>query len=325
MKKFFKILISILILLIFVQLIYFNIIKKQNNAESNVINVTTNSLKENQTSITSIDKLFSSYQGNISKDDIEKYLYTFINKTMPKIYDLTNNQTELQTIYINNKEELDRAGIYSQSDFEKLVNAIKKMQYNKNTLYSNTFFIASSYKKGEQYDQFKIKLLFNADDYIDAIIYLSNQDQEIKIGFIDTYDEALEQYQGELSKQEIQDAVTNFENDIQSIEQSTNGKSENQIKQYYAINKTWLTNLGITSENEFVEIANKINSMTWNDNPTLVKTNLIKNTNIIDKYDTFKMFLTYSSSQHISFYLNVAQSNNTDPKIIIKRADETAE
>lgn len=195
MKKILISIITILIIILITQLIYFNFNKTN---VTNTINETANNdvldewldpEKVNtyfipEVEITNViepknlDKLSHNYKGDMRLVTLEKELYTFINTNIKTIYNMTNRKSinQILQLYDLNKDTINKMNIYSAEDFEAITTEAFKVANIRNVEYSNSIIDMDSYKEDDNgYCTFNITFIYTNQNEVKIKVYLANK------------------------------------------------------------------------------------------------------------------------------------------------------
>ena len=191
MKKFLIFLITILILLMIMQLIYFNL-KKNKNEDLIGINQTNENTVENQTNIydkeiigeetietTGLKEIMEQYSGKVSIDFVEEELNTFINTDMTKIYDMTTGKSNNKILqkYDLETDAINEMNIYSGEDFLEIVRQIFLVGNVKKVKCISRSVEENSYNFNDNgYTSFNIVLKFDSSNTIKLKLNLANEE-----------------------------------------------------------------------------------------------------------------------------------------------------
>lgn len=198
MKKVLISIISILILILIMQLVYFN---KKSIGNTNTTSETTERRLENyldpeKKQANSISEmtvketiepvnmalLSQQYKGNVKLMTLEKALYTFVHKNIKEIYNMTTgkNKNQILQTYDINKEQINNMNIYTSEDFSVIVSQIFKIGIKK---YINTEIVMESYKPDENgYTTFDLIIRYEGYEFTIKVC-LANSTIEPSIKF----------------------------------------------------------------------------------------------------------------------------------------------
>lgn len=203
MKKFLIGLIIILLILLIVQLVYFNIEKEknenlielsQNNQtfEKNETNVyEEKNTDENLIEINGLEEIMNQYSGNESANQIEKEIYTFANTNLTKIYDMTNRKSnnKILQMYDLETETINEMHIYSGEDFLAIVAQIFMVGNVKTVKCTSCSIEENSYNANDNgYTSFNVILKFDSSNTIKLKVYIANEintNPSLKFGKVD--------------------------------------------------------------------------------------------------------------------------------------------
>ena len=203
MKKILIGLIIILLILLIVQLVYFNIEKEknenlielsQNNQtfEKNETNVyEEKNTDENLIEINGLEEIMNQYSGNESANQIEKEIYTFANTNLTKIYDMTNRKSnnKILQMYDLETETINEMHIYSGEDFLAIVAQIFMVGNVKTVKCTSCSIEENSYNANDNgYTSFNVILKFDSSNTIKLKVYIANEintNPSLKFGKVD--------------------------------------------------------------------------------------------------------------------------------------------
>lgn len=203
MKKFLIGLIIILLILLIVQLVYFNIKKEK---DENLIKISQNNqtFEQNQTNvyeeeqvnvnyieINGIEEIMNQYSGKESVNQIEEEIYTFANTNLTKIYDMTNKKSnnKILQMYDLETESINEMNIYSGEDFLAIVAQIFMVGNVRTVKCTSCSVEENSYNSNDNgYTSFNVILKFDSLNTIKLKIYIANgtdTNPSIKFGKVD--------------------------------------------------------------------------------------------------------------------------------------------
>lgn len=139
------------------------------------------SVKENNIKLENEAILLSNYQGELATGKVNQKFTDLINGGFQKLYSDTKgmNSKNLEAYLEANKEDIVmKTGITGIVDFYAF---IEKLQiYKDNITFEKAEIVENSYKNGNQYDNFIVRISYNNGKNLDFVVLLSNKD------FIDT-------------------------------------------------------------------------------------------------------------------------------------------
>ena len=203
MKKFLIGLIIILLMLLIVQLVYFNI-KKEKNEKVIKTSQNNQTFEQNQANvyeeeqvnvkyidINGIEEIMNQYSGKESVNQIEEEIYTFANTNLTRIYDMTNKKSnnKILQMYDLETEAINEMNIYSGEDFLAIVAQIFMVGNVRTVKCTSCSVEENSYNSNDNgYTTFNVILKFDRLNTIKLKIYISNEkdtNPSIKFGKVD--------------------------------------------------------------------------------------------------------------------------------------------
>ena len=203
MKKFLIGLIIILLMLLIVQLVYFNI-KKEKNEKVIKTSQNNQTFEQNQANvyeeeqvnvkyidINGIEEIMNQYSGKESVNQIEEEIYTFANTNLTRIYDMTNKKSnnKILQMYDLETEAINEMNIYSGEDFLAIVAQIFMVGNVRTVKCTSCSVEENSYNSNDNgYTTFNVILKFDSLNTIKLKIYISNEkdtNPSIKFGKVD--------------------------------------------------------------------------------------------------------------------------------------------
>lgn len=208
MKKILIIIIIMLIMLLLGQLIYFNYRNNENTSQpienneatiynnaqipdNNTINSSTQITKTDSIIPEGINSVIEKYKGNVSIEDFEKELYTFVNTNVSKIYNLTTRKSinKILQIYDLNTEEINDMNIYSANDFLEITSQIFMVGNIEGVTCNGSYIDTNSYNDDENgYATFNLNLRYTNEESLNLKIYLANNSTttpQLKFGVVE--------------------------------------------------------------------------------------------------------------------------------------------
>lgn len=339
MKKFLIILITLSIILLIGQNIYYNTNKKEN-----IVIASNNTSTENHTILTDengndidIDAptktiyargtttIYKSYNGLVPMEKLQSELYIFLYDVIPQIRNLTQSKTteQISKIYYENQDTFNQMQIYSEEDFEYIATELESIGYDRSTyIYSYAEADTDSYiTLSDNYIQFNVTINFKNNAKIYFTIKLStngNNTKSIKYCAYDVLSLVYKKYKGQVEENHLKTAIQTLINSVESIYGATTGISNNKRLQYFDLHKDDVKSIGIYSNEDFLKVSNQVNNMDWTNNLKFVSYSVdLSNYKEENGYASFILKLNYDNNQSMSVILYLAQNITTDPNIKI--------
>ena len=299
MRKALIIIIILLIVLIFGQIIYYNFNKTENISSLNEFREEEISDEDNRLYVKGMSVLYEDYNPKISFEDLENKFYIFINETVPNIYDEVKKKSieEIEKYYEQNKEQLKEMYIYSKEDFVMIAHQINSAAEENNIigLYNYSVDTESISKLENGLIFFKVNFEYDNERQIQISYKISEENDSIKIESATGLDEMLKRYTGKVSKLDVLKKIDTFISSIKEYRINSTLKTENERRQYFDLNKENLEKIGITSQDDYVNVAIQVNRMRWRESDLQFEKYEILSDKIVNEGD-------YLSSELIIYY-----------------------
>lgn len=121
--------------------------------------------------------LLSNYEGELATGMVNLKLTDLINGGFEKLYNDTKgiNSKNLKNYLETNKEELaNKIGI---TGIVELYDLIEKLQiYKDSIIFEKAEIVENSYSKGNEYDNFIVRISYDNGKTLDIVVLLSNKD-----------------------------------------------------------------------------------------------------------------------------------------------------
>lgn len=269
MRKTLIIIIILLIILIFGQIIYYNFNKTNNVSSLNEFDEETEDtdLAKNMLYIKGMSRLYDNYNPKISFEGLENKFYILVNEVIPKIYDEVKNKTieEIEQYYDQNIEQINKMNITNKEEFVMIAYQINNIvdENDSTKLYEYNVDTDSISKSEDGLISFKVNLEYDNEKKIQILYTISEVNDSIKISSQNGLDEMFKTYTGEVSKLDVLKKIDSFISNIKEYRINSTLKTENERRQYFDLNKEELEKIGITSQDDYVNVAILINRMKW--------------------------------------------------------------
>ena len=347
-KKVYICVVITLILMIFIQLIFFhNKTKKNKNKNSISYNqnyITEDNVKSLKVYPINEDKVFEVYKGPTTKTDLEEMVYQLLFGNIPWINKNYSNMTlnEINNYYKQNTIAINRLYIYSSDDFYLITQQIKNAYKDGNPAIDNTKIEENSIKNEGVYCSFNLDIYFSNSQTIKLKIKLKNSQEnnnkqnnnnengqneittseDEKSIIIEDNSEIQQLYKianEGFDRAKVIETIENIINEVKNIKEDTYAYSINKEKQYYDLHKEDLNELGIYSSDDFVEFIGSVKKISWNDQDKITgysidTSSLITGTD----YTTADLYINYGNIERIALKISVSNKINIVPQIRIK-------
>ena len=328
-KKIIKI---ILIILIFI-LLFFNIEALQRhliNKKINSTNIRIEQFIKNETGIyigykddkyiRGLEEFYKEYNGNISKDELQRVLYNFTNQTLKNMRDMLvgKSQEEIKKIYdTQNKNDIK---IFSENAYLQIWKEIELSGFKSNSEIVAQEFVIYETIKQDKYIEVRYKIFLTNNRIMSFIIQIPyDNNSKISILNYNPINQYLKKnYYGSISNQKLTDKISNFYQSLEQIQKSLNRTSNNKRLEYYYDNKDNMKDIGITTQEDFQKILKEIYNINWKDNVKVNKIILTKDDSRKEKdYQRFKILITTSNKNSMKFTLKLSMTEAIQPNVII--------
>ncbi len=302
MKKFLIICIVLLVILTIVQVIYYKVNTKRTDISStSPLNEFDEGLEEEKTKlyILGMTELYNNYNPKISFRDLQSEFYNFIIIDIPNIYQNIKGKKieEIEQYYDQNIEQIKKMNIFSKEDFVMIAYQINNTA-DKNKvakLYEYNVETDTISKSEDGSISFKVNLGYDNEKNIQILYTISEVNDSIKISSQNGLDEMFKRYNGKVSKIDVLKKIDSFISSIKEYRINSTLKTENERRQYFDLNKEDLEKIGITSQDDYVNVAIQVNRMKWNESDLQYEKYEILSDKIVNEGD-------YLSSELIIYY-----------------------
>ena len=278
--------------------------------------------KEEIINPTNLNTYYQDLNTIVSITDFQKLLYKLVNEGFPTIYNATKDksQDEVSNFYKTDYAKINSCGIMDEENYfytsKELINQIYKgrskfkavnMDYESITPNQNGYMTINFVVKYDDGATINMKaFLAEREGVSPSIKFRSNS--ELKRLF--------EKYQGEATPNDFTDVVKEFAEYAPKIRNATSLKSINNRKKYYNENKEKLSKLGITSENDFMNLAKAINNETLITDDFynyIIDIDSVKE--LEDRYEV-KVNLVFMSAQEFNLTVKIYKAKNAEGRLV---------
>lgn len=344
-KKVYICVVITLILMIFIQLIFFhNKTKKNKNKNSISYNqnyITEDNVKSLKVYPINEDKVFEVYKGPTTKTDLEEMVYQLLFGNIPWIYKKYSNMTlnEINDYYNQNTIEVNRLYIYSSDDLYLITQQIKNISKDITPMVDYTKIDENSIKNENGYCNFNLDIYFVNSQIVKLKIKLKNSQnsqesnskgneqsntstaEEEKSLIVEDNSEIQQLYKitnEGFSRSNAIQIIQNIIDNAEKIKNDTFAYSINQEKQYYDLNKEKLNTLGIYSKEDFESFITSVGNISWDSKDRITGyeidlSNVVKN----EDYTSATLYINYGNIERIKLTISVANKINIVPQIKI--------
>ena len=270
MKKLLIICVVLLVMLTIVQVIYYKVNPKKTDISStSSLNEFDEGLEEEKTKlyILGMTELYNNYNPKISFRDLQSEFYNFIIIDIPNIYQSIKgkNIEEIEQYYDQNIEQINKMNITNKEEFVMIAYQINNIvdENDSTKLYEYNVDTDSISKSEDGLISFKVNLEYDNEKKIQILYTISEVNDSIKISSQNGLDEMFEKYTGKVSKVDALKKIESFISNIKEYRINSTLKTENERRQYFDLNKEDLEKIGITSQDDYVNVAILINRMKW--------------------------------------------------------------
>ena len=323
MKRLLVTIILLLVILAIGQAIYYkyNVKNEQINI-SQEINSIQNEQIEKSLYMHGIDNLYENFYPNISREDLQKKMYNFVCINLPQIYmDTLNMTAEEIKNYYNEKNINQSVGVYSEEDFIIIVKQLQNIYYTReNIILSETKIDTESISRNPNgLIDFNVTLDFDNERSLEIKVIISEQEDTFIILSNSNLDKIFKKYAGDVKKEEILEKIDNLVANVDRIRQNTTLKTDNEKSQYFDLNEDDMKNVGISTAEDFIKVANQVNSMKWINGKLRFQNYEIDYNSLIqdENYSSFKIILYYNYESKIEIIVSIRNNRNIEPKIKI--------
>lgn len=345
-RKTFIYIVIILVAIMFTQIIIYNL--KEKNKKSTIYYnenfVTEDDIITSKIYPINTYKVFDIYKGPVQIEDFEGMIYKMIFENIPKINKNYSNKSQQEIIddYNNNTSKINEMNIYTSDDLYLITQQIKNAYRDVVPVFDYVKIDENSIKDENGYCSFNIDVYFVNNQTISLKMYLTDtnttsskrdemanetnailpvlsNDKTIIVEDNSAIQKLYKESKEGFNKINAIETIQNIMDKAEQIKTDTRGYSINNEKQYYDLNKSDLSTLGIYSADDFVEFIGEIKKVSWNNQDkitgyTIDMSNMTNDTN----YYIVDLYINYGNIDRISLKMSVSKQINIIPQIKIK-------
>ena len=264
------------------------------------------------------------YNGVLDRKNITKELYTFIKKDVLEIYTCTKDLTDdgLERYSVDNLERIKVYNIYSSEEFIKIAEKIRLINPIENKL-NTTEVDLDNCEDNENYLSFILRCYYNKRSEQEYLVLLYKNEEKIEFRDYNQLNKMYENYKGKASKEEATKILDNLRDfNIYNLHLFTKDTlNDNSILQFYDLNKSTINNIGIKTEQDYLDIAIMFIKQVWRDFSAVYYYTVDSNSfEEEENYYTAKVTFYFNSGRTISLKLCLA-NNEEEPQIKIKKVE----
>lgn len=267
MKKTLIVMIILLIICIIVQNLYYHF-RKNDDISPNIISETEDNQTEPQRVaesyyINGILQLYQDYSPKMDISTLQHKLYEFIFENIPQIYENVKDKddNQIKEYYLSEKEKINLMDIYNEDEFYMISKQIKNIFYEDVLLEESRIDEVSLNENNIV--KFHITLIYDNEKELNINVLMSKIIDSIEFSSATGLDKMFEKYTGKVSKVDVLKKIESFISNIKDYRMNSTLKTENERRQYFDLNKEELEKIGITSQDDYVNVAILINRMKW--------------------------------------------------------------
>lgn len=258
----------------------------------------------------------------VSMTELQKSLYKLVNEGLPTIYNATKDKTrtEVSNFYKTDYAKINNCGIMDEETYgyigKDLVDQIYK---GRNTFKSVEMDYESIKPNQNGYMTVEFKVHYTNEATIKMIACLAEREgvsPKIKYQSNSDLKKLFEKYKGEIVPDDFTEKLKELAENISDIKVKTKLKSNNYRKQYYNDNIEKFSNLGIVSENDFMNLARAISNETLISDSFynyIIKLDTVKE--LDDRYE-LKLNLVFLSGQEYNFDVKMYKAKNAAGRLM---------
>ena len=262
------------------------------------------------------------FKSVVSMVDLQKSLYKLVNEGFPTIYNAAKDKTreEVSNFYKTDYAKINGCGIMDEESYlytgKELVDQIYK---GRNTFKSVEMDYESIKSNQNGYMTVEFKVHYTNEATINMIACLAEREgvsPTIKFKSNSNLKKLFEKYKGEITPDDFTEKLKEIAEYIPKIKIKTKLESNNFRKQYYKDNIEDFKNLGIVSENDFMNLVRAISDETviaddfYN---YIIKLDTVKE--LDDRYE-LKLNLVFLSGQEYNFDMKMYKAKNAEGRLI---------
>lgn len=324
MRKFLIIIIVLLIILIIGQAVYYKINQANDISSLNFYNEQMEETEVDKLYILGMSVLYNddNYKPKISFENLENKFYTFISINVPKITENIEEKTieQIKQYYNENVEEINSMYIYNEDDFVMIAKQLQNIFNTSDNDIYDYYIDTDNIKKTEDgLISFLVNFVYENDEKLQVVYTISENNENIKISSGLGLNEQFETYTGDVTKQEVLEKIDLFISNIENIRLNTTLKTENARRQYYDLNKEELEKIGITTQDDFIQLVLHINSMSWNYTDLKFENYELNLQDAIQEeyYYSFEVIIHYNHESKLNLKISIRNQSNIEPNIKI--------
>lgn len=258
----------------------------------------------------------------VSIVDLQKSLYKLVNEGFPTIYNATKDKSreEVSNFYKTDYAKINSCGIMDEESYlytgKDLVDQIYK---GRNTFKSVEMDYESIQANQNGYMTVNFKVNYTNEATINMTACLAEREgvsPTIKFKSNSNLKKLFEKYKGEITPDDFTEKLKDIAEHISTIKVKTRLKSNNFKKEYYKENIEEFTNLGIVSENDFMNLVRAISNETVISDDFynyIIKLDTVKE--LDDRYEV-KINLVFLSGQEYNLNLKMYKAKNAGGRLI---------
>ncbi len=321
MKRFLIIMIILLFTLAIGQYIYYKINPSNNISSLNNEKIAEETMK--RLYILGESVIYDNYKPKFTFETLENKFYILVNEVIPTIYINVRNKTieEIEQYYEQNIEQIKKMNISNKEDFIMLAYQINNVFDGENIidLYEYNVDTDTISKSEDGLISFKVNLEYDNEKNIQILYTISEQNDSIIITSQNYLDEMFKTYTGNVSKLEVLKKIDSFISSIKDFRLNSTLKTENERRQYFDLNKEELEKIGITSQDDYVNVAIQINGMRWSKSDLQYEKYEIPSEKIINEGDylSSELIIYYNYDSILNLKISISNAENVMPNIKI--------
>ena len=321
MKRFLIIMIILLFVLAIGQLIYYKV-----NPSSNISSLNNEIIEEETMErlyILGESVIYENYNPKLTLETLENKFYILVNEVIPAIYDNVKNKKieGIEQYYDQNIEQIKKMNIVSKEEFVMIAYQVNNVFNGKNIidLYEYNVDTDTISKSEDGKISFKVNLEYDNEKNIQILYTISEQNDSVIISSQNGLDEIFESYTGKISKLEVLKKIDSFIANIKEIRFNSTLKTENEKRQYFDLNRDELEKIGITSQDDYVDIATQINAMRWREENLNYESYEVNKENVKNEeiYKSFELIIYYNYDSKLDLEVSISNQNSVTPNIKI--------